>query len=351
MSFIALIFTGFALSMDAFAVSITKGMTIKNLKKSTAVKMALAFGIFQGGMPLLGWALGISFESYIKSIDHWIAFILLGFIGFNMIKGFFDDRKEKDASSLEFSSTTDIDDLSNKEIIMLAVATSIDALAVGISFAFLNVNIILAASIICIITFLVCVVGVFVGNKVGDIFNGYAELVGGIILILIVTVIAINTILADDDKKETSKDSNTVNNTTVAETTQVTNNSLEERLEGILAKINGVGKVDVLINYSESTEVVAMYNENIKETSTEEQDESGGTRVITENDIQRDVIFQEDNGEKTPITQKTIMPKIEGTIITAEGAGDANVKENIIQAVSAATGLASHKIQVFQMSK
>ena len=185
MSFIALIFTGFALSMDAFAVSIKKGMTIKNLKKSTAVKMALAFGIFQGGMPLLGWALGISFESYIKSIDHWIAFILLGFIGFNMIKGFFDDRKEKDASSLEFSSTTDIDDLSNKEIIMLAVATSIDALAVGISFAFLNVNIILAASIICIITFLVCVVGVFVGNKVGDIFNGYAELVGGIILILI----------------------------------------------------------------------------------------------------------------------------------------------------------------------
>ena len=185
MSFIALIFTGFALSMDAFAVSITKGMTIKNLKKSTAVKMALAFGIFQGGMPLLGWALGISFESYIKSIDHWIAFILLGFIGFNMIKGFFDDRKEGKESELEFSATTDIDDLSNKEIIMLAVATSIDALAVGISFAFLNVNIILAASIICIITFLVCVVGVFVGNKVGDIFNGYAELVGGIILILI----------------------------------------------------------------------------------------------------------------------------------------------------------------------
>lgn len=185
MSFIALIFTAFALSMDAFAVSITKGMTIKNLKKSTALKMALAFGVFQGAMPLLGWALGISFESYIKSIDHWIAFILLGFIGFNMIKGFFDDRKEENASELEFSATTDVDDLSNKEIIMLAVATSIDALAVGISFAFLNVSIIPAASIICIITFLVCVVGVFVGNKVDDIFNGYAELVGGVILILI----------------------------------------------------------------------------------------------------------------------------------------------------------------------
>ena len=185
MNFIALIFTAFALSMDAFAVSITKGMTIKNLKKSTALKMALAFGVFQGAMPLLGWALGISFESYIKSIDHWIAFILLGFIGFNMIKGFFDDRKEENASELEFSATTDVDDLSNKEIIMLAVATSIDALAVGISFAFLNVSIIPAASIICIITFLVCVVGVFVGNKVGDIFNGYAELVGVVILILI----------------------------------------------------------------------------------------------------------------------------------------------------------------------
>ena len=185
MNFIALIFTAFALSMDAFAVSITKGMTIKNLKKSTALKMALTFGVFQGAMPLLGWALGISFESYIKSIDHWIAFILLGFIGFNMIKGFFDDRKEENVSELEFSATTDVDDLSNKEIIMLAVATSIDALAVGISFAFLNVSIIPAASIICIITFLVCVVGVFVGNKVGDIFNGYAELVGGIILILI----------------------------------------------------------------------------------------------------------------------------------------------------------------------
>ena len=185
MNFIALIFTAFALSMDAFAVSITKGMTIKNLKKSTALKMALTFGVFQGAMPLLGWALGISFESYIKSIDHWIAFILLGFIGFNMIKGFFDDRKEENASELEFSATADVDDLSNKEIIMLAVATSIDALAVGISFAFLNVSIIPAASIICTITFLVCVVGVFVGNKVGDIFNGYAELVGGVILILI----------------------------------------------------------------------------------------------------------------------------------------------------------------------
>ena len=185
MNFIALIFTGFALSMDAFAVSITKGMTIKNLKKSTGLKIALAFGLFQGAMPLIGWILGISFESYIKSIDHWIAFILLGFIGFNMIKGFFEERKENNKSETEVSVTSDIDDLSNKEIIMLAIATSIDALAVGVSFAFLRVSIIPAALIICIITFILCAIGVFVGNKVGDIFNGYAELVGGIILILI----------------------------------------------------------------------------------------------------------------------------------------------------------------------
>ena len=185
MNFIALVFTGFALSMDAFAVSITKGMTIKNLKKSTGLKIALAFGLFQGAMPLIGWILGISFESYIKSIDHWIAFILLGFIGFNMIKGFVEERKESNKSEKEFSVTSDIDNLSNKEIIMLAIATSIDALAVGVSFAFLRVSIIPAALIICIITFILCAIGVFVGNKVGDIFNGYAELVGGIILILI----------------------------------------------------------------------------------------------------------------------------------------------------------------------
>ena len=184
MNFIALIFTAFALSMDAFAVSITKGITIKNLKKSTAVKMALAFGLFQGGMPLLGWILGFSFKDYIEAIDHWIAFIVLGFIGFNMIKGFFEERKEE-KSELEISVTTNESDVSNKEIIMLAIATSIDALAVGISFAFLNVNIVPAASLICIITFLVCLIGVFVGNKVGDIFHGYAELVGGVILILI----------------------------------------------------------------------------------------------------------------------------------------------------------------------
>ena len=185
MGLLELFILAVGLSMDAFAVSICKGLALPKINLKSAGIVGLWFGAFQALMPLIGYLLGVNFREYIVSVDHWIAFILLGFIGFNMIKGFFDDRKEENASELEFSATTDVDDLSNKEIIMLAVATSIDALAVGISFAFLNVSIIPAASIICIITFLVCVVGVFVGNKVGDIFNGYAELVGGVILILI----------------------------------------------------------------------------------------------------------------------------------------------------------------------
>lgn len=169
-----------------------------------------------------------------------------------------------------------------------------------------------------------------------------------VILILLITVIAINAILSDD-KEEEETVVNTIENNNV--NFQASNTDLETRLEDILSKINGVGKVEVLINYSETEQVVAMYNENKKETATEEQDESGGTRVIKENDVQKDVIYQEKDGEKIPITQKTIMPKIEGTIITAEGAGSTEVQEKIINAVEAATGLASHKIQVFEMSK
>lgn len=168
------------------------------------------------------------------------------------------------------------------------------------------------------------------------------------ILILLITVIAINAILSDD-KEEEETVINTIENNNVK--FEASNTDLESRLEDILSKINGVGKVEVLINYSETEQVVAMYNENKKETATEEQDESGGTRIIKENDVQKDVIYQEKDGEKIPITQKTIMPKIEGTIITAEGAGSTEVQEKIINAVEGATGLASHKIQVFEMSK
>ena len=130
---------------------------------------------------------------------------------------------------------------------------------------------------------------------------------------------------------------------------QLTDN-LEEKLENILGKIQGVGAVKVCINYSESSEVVAMYNESSKVSNTEESDTSGGTRKIQETDSQKDIIYKEENGEKTPITQKVVQPKIEGAIITAKGANNADTKANIIQAVEAVTGLATHKIQVFEMN-
>lgn len=193
MSIITIILTAFALAMDAFAVSITKGMTLKKLTKGTAIKIALFFGVFQAAMPLIGWILGISFQSYIKAIDHWIALILLSILGGKMIYEFYEGRKEKkleeDAEN-EVSSTLEsegnkIYEISNKELTTLAIATSIDALAIGISFAFLNVNIISSSLIIGIITFILCFIGVITGRKVGGVFKDYAELIGGVILILI----------------------------------------------------------------------------------------------------------------------------------------------------------------------
>lgn len=181
MNFVTIFITAMALAMDAFAVAVSKGMTLKNLSKKICIKIALAFGIFQGIMPLLGWLLGISFESYIKSLDHWIALILLGFLGIRMIMEFIESRK----NNKEDSYIVKEEELSNKELFMLSIATSIDALAVGISFAFLNVNITLASFTICIITFLVCLVGVYLGKKIGDVFSSYAELLGGIVLIII----------------------------------------------------------------------------------------------------------------------------------------------------------------------
>ena len=122
--------------------------------------------------------------------------------------------------------------------------------------------------------------------------------------------------------------------------------NLENKLKNILSKIKGVEDVNVCLNYSESSEVVAMYNENSKSTSTEETDDTGGTRKIEETDSQKEVIYKEDDGVKTPITAKIIKPKIEGAIITAKGVENAEIKTNVIQAVEAITGLATHKIQV-----
>lgn len=176
------------------------------------------------------------------------------------------------------------------------------------------------------------------------------------VVILIITIFVINTIWNGKDKE--AKQENNTNSKQLATINQSTSNlsniqiseDLETKLEGILAKIQGVGAVEVFINYSESSEVIAMYNENSKVSTTEESDTSGGTRKIHETDTQKDIIYEEVEGEKTPITQKVVQPKIEGAIITAKGAGNIDTKTNIIQAVEAVTGLATHKIQVFEMN-
>lgn len=178
------------------------------------------------------------------------------------------------------------------------------------------------------------------------------------VIILIITIVVINIIWNGD--KKSSKDENLQNDTSKQLARQNTNatievgsnstNELEIRLKDILSKIQGVGEVEVLINYSESSGIIPMYNENTKSSNTEETDTSGGTRTIQETDSQKEIIYQEDSGEKTPITQKVVEPKIEGAIITAKGANNAEVKAKIIQAVEAVTGLATHKIQVFEMN-
>ena len=180
-----------------------------------------------------------------------------------------------------------------------------------------------------------------------------------LVIILIITVVIINYVWSGDkssNKKVTNSAGKQLATTNSSQTFASSQNSstesisLEEKLEDILSKIEGVGSVKVFINYSESSETVAMYNENSKMSTTEETDKSGGTRKVEQTDSQKEVIYQEQNGTKTPIVQKTVEPKIEGAIITAKGAGDINVKTSIIQAVEAATGLATHKIQVFTMS-
>lgn len=163
------------LSMDAFAVAICKGLAMKKTDVKKAVIVGLWFGGFQALMPLLGYLLGVQFKDKITAIDHWIAFLLLGFIGVNMIKEVVqkDDEEETD------------DSLAPRDMLILAVATSIDALAAGITLAFLEVHIVPAVSFIGITTFILSVAGVKVGNVFGNRYKAKAELAGGIILILL----------------------------------------------------------------------------------------------------------------------------------------------------------------------
>ncbi len=173
-----------------------------------------------------------------------------------------------------------------------------------------------------------------------------------LIIILIVTIIIINAIWKkDENSNNTTKDTNSLSGKILADNSknEVSNQTeLETKLENILSTIKNVGKVNVLINYSESSSLVPLYNESTTTSSTEEGDSGGGTRNVTETESKKDVVFSESSGQKQPVTEKTVMPTIQGAIITAEGAKDANVKTNIINAVGAVTGLSIDKIQVFE---
>ena len=173
MSIIEIALIGVGLAMDAFAVSICKGLAMRRMNYKKAIIIAAFFGVFQALMPALGYVLGTTFANKIAAIDHWIAFILLALIGANMIK---------EALSSDDDECQD-DSLRLGDLIMLSIATSIDALAVGITFAFFNVSLLLSVSMIGIITFIICVIGVKVGNVFGEKYKSKAELAGGLILI------------------------------------------------------------------------------------------------------------------------------------------------------------------------
>lgn len=168
-----LLLVGIGLSMDAFAASICQGLGMKKLNWRQGMATAFFFGGFQAAMPLLGWILGRQFEEYIQSVDHWIAFLLLGYIGGKMI---WDAFHEEDAAPVSFDW---------KRLLVLAVATSIDALAVGVTFAFLQVSILLAVSLIGATTFFISLAGIWIGFHFGSRYKNRATLAGGVILCLI----------------------------------------------------------------------------------------------------------------------------------------------------------------------
>ena len=178
MGLLELFILAVGLSMDAFAVAVCKGLAMKRMNWKKAAIVGLYFGGFQAGMPLIGYLLGVNFQEYIVAVDHWIALILLGIIGINMIKESRENDEESASDSVAF-----------KDMVVLAIATSIDALAVGITFAFLQVDIVPAVSFIGICTFTLSMIGVKIGNVFGMKYKSKAEFAGGLILILLGTKI------------------------------------------------------------------------------------------------------------------------------------------------------------------
>lgn len=179
MGVLELALMGVGLAMDAFAVSVCKGLAMRKVNRKQCFFIALFFGGFQALMPLIGWILGIQFADKIAAVDHWIAFVLLAYIGGNMIFEAIRERNQ-DVEIEQMDPPLPI-----KELFVMAVATSIDALAVGITFSFLQVNIFQAITIIGVITFVISGAGVFIGNIFGSRYKTGAQLAGGTILVLL----------------------------------------------------------------------------------------------------------------------------------------------------------------------
>lgn len=173
MGIVELLIIAVGLSMDAFAVSIGKGLSLRSIRWCHVLSVGLWFGGFQALMPLIGYLLGATFSAVVSDFDHWVAFFLLGIIGCNMIRDSFSKEEDKHD-----------DDFSFRVMLMLAIATSIDALAVGVSFAFLCVDLWASVAIIGVTTFLFSALGLKIGNMFGTRYKSKAEFTGGVILVL-----------------------------------------------------------------------------------------------------------------------------------------------------------------------
>lgn len=180
MSIIEIILISIGLAMDAFGVSIGKGLTMQNGSNGKKIALAALFGVFQFVMPIIGWAIGRQFIDIIAEFDHWIIFVLLGYLGISMIRESYNDESDEEVEN---------NNLGFGKMMLLSVATSLDAMAVGLTFAFMDINVWFASGMIGIITFLISLIGIYMGRFMGQFVGRYAELIGGAVLILIGTKI------------------------------------------------------------------------------------------------------------------------------------------------------------------
>ena len=174
MDIVSTLLIAVALAMDAFSVSLTKGFTLKNITLKQILWFGVFFGGFQSLMPILGWTLGVQLQLIVSAVAPWIAFILLVLIGANMIRESFSDDLDDDEDTFSFA-----------ELILLAVATSIDAFAVGVTYAVLKIDILIPVIIIGLVAFIFTIIGIYLGKKIGDYFGDKFEILGGVILILL----------------------------------------------------------------------------------------------------------------------------------------------------------------------